>query len=197
MTLVISTPSRSRPIAASMRSRSWPARPTKGRPIRSSSAPGASPMIMTGAAGLPSAMTVLVAVRFSAQPSNPAIAASSAASVSARAAKSRADCAASPSESAKAAGGDAATARTDCGGAASGAAGRTAETRGGAAARAGSPVRRRSPRPPPSRHTSATAPALSRGRRVSTCRSSPQTSTGSAGRSAVLTARLDLGPPIA
>ncbi len=73
-------------------------------------------MIMTGAAGLPSAMTVLVAVRFSPQPSNPAIAASSAAMVSARAAARRADCAASPGDWAKAAGGEAATALTEAGG---------------------------------------------------------------------------------
>ena len=78
MTLVICTPVRSSPIAASMRSSSCPARPTKGLPMRSSSAPGASPMIITGAAGLPSAKTVLVAVRFSGQASNPATSAASA-----------------------------------------------------------------------------------------------------------------------
>ena len=77
-------------------------------------------------------MTVFVAVRFSAHPSNPLIVASSAASVSARAASSRADCAASPSDSARAAGGDAATARTDCGGLASAAIGRKAEASTGA-----------------------------------------------------------------
>jgi hypothetical protein len=116
MTLVISTLCRSRPIAASMRSRSWPARPTKGRPMRSSSAPGASPMIMTGAAGLPSANTVLVAVRFKAQPSQSAINAASAATVSALAASRRADCAASADESASAFGGATGTGRTAPGG---------------------------------------------------------------------------------
>jgi len=50
------------PIVASMRSSNWPLRPTKGLPTRSSSAPGASPISMSGAAGLPSANTVLVAV---------------------------------------------------------------------------------------------------------------------------------------
>ena len=34
-----------------MRSSNWPARPTKGRPIRSSSPPGASPTSMIGAPG--------------------------------------------------------------------------------------------------------------------------------------------------
>jgi hypothetical protein len=116
MTLVINTPCRSRPIAASMRSRSWPARPTKGRPMRSSSAPGASPMIMTGAQGLPSAKTVLVAVRFKAQSSKPATNPASAATVSALAASRRADCAASAGDSARAFGGAAGTARAADGG---------------------------------------------------------------------------------
>ena len=115
MTLVISTPCRSKPIAASMRSRSWPARPTKGRPIRSSSAPGASPMIIKGAAGLPSAKTVFVAVRFNGQASNSATSAASASTVSAVAASRRADCAASAGDSASAFGGAAAAARAAAG----------------------------------------------------------------------------------
>ena len=135
MTLVISTPWRSMPIAASMRSRSWPARPTKGRPIRSSSAPGASPIIMTGADGSPSAKTVLVAVRFRAQPSKPATNAASAAAVSALAASRRADCAPSAGESATAFGGDAGTARAPagcCGGATTGAGAASRTAAGGA-----------------------------------------------------------------
>ena len=40
----------------------WPARPTNGRPIRSSSAPGASPMNISRAVGLPSPKTVWVRV---------------------------------------------------------------------------------------------------------------------------------------
>ena len=51
-----------------MRSRSWPARPTNGRPIRSSSPPGASPTSMMRAPGAPSAKTSWVAVAFRAQP---------------------------------------------------------------------------------------------------------------------------------
>ena len=47
--------------AASILSSSFPARPTKGRPMRSSSRPGASPMNMMREAGLPSAKTVWVA----------------------------------------------------------------------------------------------------------------------------------------
>src|SRR5437763_1644499 len=105
MTLVICTPVRSRPIAASMRSSNCPARPTKGRPMRSSSAPGASPMIMTGAAGLPSRNTVLVAVRFNGQSSKAAISSASASMLSAVAASRRADCAASAKDSASAPGG--------------------------------------------------------------------------------------------
>src|SRR5713226_3569396 len=105
MTLVIWTLVRSSPIVASMRSSNCPLRPTKGRPSRSSSAPGASPMIMTDAAGLPSRNTVLVAVRFNGQPSNPATSAPSASIVSAPAASRRADCAASASDSASAPGG--------------------------------------------------------------------------------------------
>src|SRR5438105_4289422 len=92
-------------MAASMRSSNWPARPTKGLPIRSSSAPGASPINMIGAAGLPSIKTVFVAVRFSGQSSNPATSAASPSIVSAPAASRRADCAASASDSAKAPGG--------------------------------------------------------------------------------------------
>ncbi len=41
--------------ASRMRFRSWPAAPTKGSPCRSSSAPGASPMNMIWASGLPTA----------------------------------------------------------------------------------------------------------------------------------------------
>jgi len=105
MTLVIWTVPRSSPIAASMRSSNCPLRPTNGRPRRSSSAPGASPMIMTGAAGLPSRNTVVVAVRFSGHPSNAATSAPSASIVSAPAASRRADWAASASDPASAPGG--------------------------------------------------------------------------------------------
>ena len=73
-----------------MRSISWPLTPTNGLPSRSSSAPGASPTIMTGAPGAPSANTVFLAVRLSAQPSKPRIAASSSASVLQRSASARA-----------------------------------------------------------------------------------------------------------
>ena len=73
-----------------MRSMSWPLTPTKGLPSRSSSAPGASPTIMTGAPGTPSANTVFLAVRLSAQPSKARIAASSSASVLQRRASARA-----------------------------------------------------------------------------------------------------------
>src|SRR5215469_806934 len=75
--------------------------------MRSSSAPGPSPTIITGAFGLPAAKTVFVAVRFNAQPSNAATAAASASTVSALAASRRADCAASASDSVRDAGGDA------------------------------------------------------------------------------------------
>ena len=68
-------------------------------------APGASPINMTGAAGLPSIKTVFVAVRFSGQSSNAATSAASASIVSAVAASRRADCAASASDSAKVPGG--------------------------------------------------------------------------------------------
>src|SRR5271170_2745085 len=64
-----------------MRSSSLPLAPTNGRPSRSSSAPGPSPTTIRAASGLPSANTVLVAVALRAQPSNPLIAASSAARV--------------------------------------------------------------------------------------------------------------------
>ena len=62
-------------------------------------------MMMTGAAGFPSMKTVFVAVRLSAQPSNPATRAASAATLSAPEASRRADWAASPMDSAKAGGG--------------------------------------------------------------------------------------------
>src|SRR5690554_4842974 len=48
---------RSIPTLASTWSSSWPARPTKGRPCSSSSAPGASPISMRSASGSPSANT--------------------------------------------------------------------------------------------------------------------------------------------
>src|SRR6266404_5312588 len=72
-------------------------------------------VIRTGANGLPSAKTVLVAVRFRAQPSKPAINAASAATVSALAASRRADCAASAGDSASVFGGAAGTARAAAG----------------------------------------------------------------------------------
>ena len=70
-----------------MRSSRWPERPTKGRPSRSSSRPGASPTSMTRAPGLPSAKTSWVAVCFSLQPSKrPSAARSSSRLAAARAA---------------------------------------------------------------------------------------------------------------
>src|SRR5579872_4870095 len=60
-----------------MRSKSWPLRPTKGRPCRSSSAPGASPMTMSGAPATPSANTVWVAVALRPQPEKARTSASS------------------------------------------------------------------------------------------------------------------------
>ena len=42
-----------------MRSSNWPARPTNGRPVRSSSAPGASPTKRMSASGCPSPGTAL------------------------------------------------------------------------------------------------------------------------------------------
>ena len=73
---------------ASMRSSNWPEGPTKGLPARSSSAPGPSPTSISPASGLPSANTRLVAVAASGQPSKPARAARSSASVRAAAATS-------------------------------------------------------------------------------------------------------------
>ena len=67
--LEISTPVLSRPIEASILSRSFPEGPTKGRPWRSSSAPGPSPTNRIGALELPSVKTRLVAVFLSPQPS--------------------------------------------------------------------------------------------------------------------------------
>ena len=60
---------RSSPMEASIRSSNCPLGPTKGMPLRSSSAPGASPMKMMGACGLPSAKTRWVAVFFNPHPS--------------------------------------------------------------------------------------------------------------------------------
>ena len=55
--------------ASNILSRSFPALPTHGRPSRSSSRPGASPINIICPSGLPSANTVLVARRLSSQPS--------------------------------------------------------------------------------------------------------------------------------
>src|SRR6185295_15293205 len=46
---------------------SWPAAPTKGSPVRSSSAPGASPTKTSGASGLPTPKTMLVRLSLSLQ----------------------------------------------------------------------------------------------------------------------------------
>lgn len=54
-------------LAASARVRSWPAGPTKGRPVRSSWSPGCSPISMTGACAGPSPKTVCVAFSHSGQ----------------------------------------------------------------------------------------------------------------------------------
>src|SRR5262245_51833230 len=48
------------PTDSSIFVRSWPARPTKGRPWRSSSSPGPSPMIRSRAAGSPEPKTIVV-----------------------------------------------------------------------------------------------------------------------------------------
>ena len=61
-------------MAASILSSKWPAGPTKGLPRRSSSLPGASPISIARAAGLPSKTQVVVAVFLSAQPSKSAMA---------------------------------------------------------------------------------------------------------------------------
>ena len=54
------TSSRVIPISPRSSERSWPARPTNGRPWRSSSAPGASPTNIRSASALPAPKTVLV-----------------------------------------------------------------------------------------------------------------------------------------
>src|SRR6056297_307591 len=54
---VMYTSSRCRPTLSRIRSRSWPARPTNGRPLRSSSSPGASPTIIRSASSGPSPKT--------------------------------------------------------------------------------------------------------------------------------------------
>ena len=65
-----------------------PARPTNGAPARSSSAPGASPMIITGASGAPREQHRLArALVFSAQPSKAAIAAAKAVEIVGRPAR--------------------------------------------------------------------------------------------------------------
>jgi hypothetical protein len=61
------TSPRSNPAARSIELSSWPARPTKGSPCRSSSAPGASPITMSRAARLPTPNTVCVRVSHSPQ----------------------------------------------------------------------------------------------------------------------------------
>src|SRR5439155_6410227 len=58
----IYTSSRLKSIAASILLRSCPARPTNGSPCLSSSAPGASPITMTFAFGLPTPKTNFVSV---------------------------------------------------------------------------------------------------------------------------------------
>ena len=68
----------SSPIEASIRSSNWPETPTKGRPSRSSSPPGASPISIRPLSGTPSAKTRLVAVSRSGLASNSAMAARSA-----------------------------------------------------------------------------------------------------------------------
>jgi hypothetical protein len=77
-------------MASNMRSMSWPLTPTNGLPRRSSSAPGASPTIMTGEPTTPSANTVFFAVRLSAQPSKARTAASSSSTLLQRCARARA-----------------------------------------------------------------------------------------------------------
>ena len=65
---------RSMSMAANILSNSWPARPINGLPIWSSARPGASPIIMTRAVGLPSEKTRLRAPFFKAQYSKVAMA---------------------------------------------------------------------------------------------------------------------------
>ena len=56
--LQMKTSSRAKPMAARILVSSWPLRPTKGSPCRSSSRPGASPMRTRSASGLPAPKTV-------------------------------------------------------------------------------------------------------------------------------------------
>jgi hypothetical protein len=95
--LVISTPSRASPIAASIRSISSPARPANGAPSRSSSALGIGPITMMPDAGLPLAKTVDRALFFRLQPLKASSAVCSSASERALSAAKRAAATASPS----------------------------------------------------------------------------------------------------
>ena len=61
-TLAMKTCSRESPISTRSSFKSWPARPTKGSPWRSSSAPGASPTNIRSASALPAPKTALVRV---------------------------------------------------------------------------------------------------------------------------------------
>jgi hypothetical protein len=58
ITLQMYVSSRFKPMASMILSSSWPARPTKGRPVRSSSRPGPSPAKSSRAFGLPSPNTM-------------------------------------------------------------------------------------------------------------------------------------------
>ena len=59
-TFAMKTSSRLSPATSSSSSRNFPAAPTKGFPCKSSFLPGASPIIITRACGLPSPKTTLV-----------------------------------------------------------------------------------------------------------------------------------------
>src|ERR1700743_2783554 len=61
-TFAMYTCSRGKPMASSMELSNCPARPTNGSPLRSSSAPGASPTMSQSAVGLPTPNTVWVRV---------------------------------------------------------------------------------------------------------------------------------------
>ena len=109
-----------------MRSSNCPARPTNGRPMRSSSPPGASPTSMIRASGAPSANTSCVAVAFRPQPSKRSSAARNSSSVRAAAAASRAERAASSGAAIDAGAGSRGSEPRGAAGAASGAGARRA-----------------------------------------------------------------------
>jgi hypothetical protein len=96
-TVLVTKARSSTPAALSMRSSSWPARPTNGAPCRSSSAPGPSPMIISGASAGPRETTAWRAPWvFSGQPSKAAMAAARAGRSAQAAARALASATAAP-----------------------------------------------------------------------------------------------------